>query len=190
LDDHLIASLTLEEHMEHLSQFFQVLQDNGLTINPSKCVFAAPTVSLASRPSQSTWQPSKNSRLQPQSSIFSNSSVRLIFTAGFCRRLLRLSGRSQTYCAAIQTHWIGPLTPPTRSQRPRPPWSQRYHSLTPPLAQHSLWLWMRRILTWAVSCSSWRTEHGGHWPSFHKSCRLRRLVTPRSIVSRWQHTPP
>jgi hypothetical protein len=30
--------------MEHLSQFFQVLQDNGLTINPSKCVFAAPTV--------------------------------------------------------------------------------------------------------------------------------------------------
>ncbi len=31
LDDHLIASRTLEEHMDHLSQF-AVLQDNGLTI--------------------------------------------------------------------------------------------------------------------------------------------------------------
>jgi len=41
LDDHLIASKTLEEHLEHLSQFFTILQENGLTINPSKCVFAA-----------------------------------------------------------------------------------------------------------------------------------------------------
>ncbi len=39
LDDHLIASKTLEEHLEHLSQFFPILQENGLTINPSKCVF-------------------------------------------------------------------------------------------------------------------------------------------------------
>ena len=41
LDDHLIASRrTLEEHLLHLQQFFQVLQENGLTINPAKCVFA------------------------------------------------------------------------------------------------------------------------------------------------------
>jgi hypothetical protein len=32
LDNHLIASRT--------QQFFQVLQENGLTINPAKCVFA------------------------------------------------------------------------------------------------------------------------------------------------------
>jgi hypothetical protein len=44
LDDHLIASRTLEEHMEYLSQFYQVLQDNGLTINPAKCTFAASSV--------------------------------------------------------------------------------------------------------------------------------------------------
>ncbi len=44
LDGHLIASRTLEEHMEHLSQFFQVLQDNGLTINPAKCTFAVSSV--------------------------------------------------------------------------------------------------------------------------------------------------
>jgi hypothetical protein len=44
LDDHLIASRTMEEHMEHLSQFFQVLQDNGLTINPAKCTFAVTSV--------------------------------------------------------------------------------------------------------------------------------------------------
>jgi len=41
LDDHLIASRTLEEHLDHLRQFFQILQDNGLVINPAKCVFAA-----------------------------------------------------------------------------------------------------------------------------------------------------
>jgi hypothetical protein len=35
LDDHLIASATLEEHMQHLAIFFQALQENGLTINPS-----------------------------------------------------------------------------------------------------------------------------------------------------------
>jgi hypothetical protein len=40
LDDHLIASRTLEEHMEHLRIFFGVLQENGLTINPAKCTFA------------------------------------------------------------------------------------------------------------------------------------------------------
>ena len=33
-------SRTLEEHLLHLQQFFQVLQENGLTINPAKCVFA------------------------------------------------------------------------------------------------------------------------------------------------------
>jgi hypothetical protein len=44
LDDHLIASATLEEHLQHLEQFFGVLHNNGLTINPEKCVFAASSV--------------------------------------------------------------------------------------------------------------------------------------------------
>jgi hypothetical protein len=48
LDDHLIASRTLEEHMEHLSQFFQVLQDNGLVNNPGKCNFASYSVKFLS----------------------------------------------------------------------------------------------------------------------------------------------
>jgi hypothetical protein len=43
LDDHIIASRTLEEHIEHLRQFFTVLEKNGLTINPAKCTFAAAT---------------------------------------------------------------------------------------------------------------------------------------------------
>jgi hypothetical protein len=44
LDDHLIASAMLEEHMHHLAMFFQVLQENGHTINPSKCTFAVSSV--------------------------------------------------------------------------------------------------------------------------------------------------
>jgi len=41
LDDHLIASKSMEAHEGHLKVFFQVLQENGLVINPAKCVFGA-----------------------------------------------------------------------------------------------------------------------------------------------------
>jgi RNase H-like domain found in reverse transcriptase/Reverse transcriptase (RNA-dependent DNA polymerase) len=46
LDDHLIASRTLEEHLQHLGTYFQLLQDNGLQINPAKCVFAVAEVDI------------------------------------------------------------------------------------------------------------------------------------------------
>jgi hypothetical protein len=39
LGDLLIASCTPEEHLLHILQIFQVLQDSGLIINPAKCVF-------------------------------------------------------------------------------------------------------------------------------------------------------
>ncbi len=41
LDDIIIASHSLEEHIEHLRQIFTILQENGLQINLAKCVFAA-----------------------------------------------------------------------------------------------------------------------------------------------------
>jgi hypothetical protein len=41
LDDNLIASATLEEHWDHLRQFLSILAENGLQLNPAKCVFAA-----------------------------------------------------------------------------------------------------------------------------------------------------
>ncbi len=44
LNGHLIASRTLEEHMDHLSQIFTFLQDNGLNNNPAKCTFAVMSV--------------------------------------------------------------------------------------------------------------------------------------------------
>jgi hypothetical protein len=44
LDDIIIASNSLEEHIEHLRQIFTILQENGLQINPAKCVFAAAAV--------------------------------------------------------------------------------------------------------------------------------------------------
>jgi hypothetical protein len=44
LDDHLVASATMEEHLEHLRIFLEILRDNGLTINPSKCSFAVSSV--------------------------------------------------------------------------------------------------------------------------------------------------
>jgi hypothetical protein len=44
LDDIIIASNCLEEHIEHLRQIFTILQENGLQINPAKCVLAAAAV--------------------------------------------------------------------------------------------------------------------------------------------------
>jgi hypothetical protein len=41
LDDIIIATHTREEHHEHLRQIFTILLENGLQINPAKCVFAA-----------------------------------------------------------------------------------------------------------------------------------------------------
>src|SRR5450830_283200 len=41
LDDNLIASASLTEHWTHLRQFLLVMAENGLQLNPAKCVFAA-----------------------------------------------------------------------------------------------------------------------------------------------------
>ena len=46
LDDNLIASSSEEEHWEHLGQFFSILADNGLQLNPAKCIFAATSLSF------------------------------------------------------------------------------------------------------------------------------------------------
>ena len=47
-DDILVASCSPEEHHQHLRQLFQRLSDNGLVINPAKCVFRKPEVSFLS----------------------------------------------------------------------------------------------------------------------------------------------
>ena len=39
LDDILVYSLTLEEHLEHLRQVFQLLRENALYAKESKCEF-------------------------------------------------------------------------------------------------------------------------------------------------------
>ena len=41
IDDILIASTTPKEHLQHLRSVLRRLVDNGLTINPNKCVFGA-----------------------------------------------------------------------------------------------------------------------------------------------------
>jgi hypothetical protein len=50
LDDHLIASRSLEDRHQHLRQFFEILNTNGLQINPEKCVFAATIVDFLGHP--------------------------------------------------------------------------------------------------------------------------------------------
>ena len=40
LDDILVASLTVEEHLDYLQKVFQRLRETGLCLKPSKCMFA------------------------------------------------------------------------------------------------------------------------------------------------------
>ena len=44
LDDILIFSHSLDEHQVHLRQVLALLEENGLVINPAKCVFAVPSL--------------------------------------------------------------------------------------------------------------------------------------------------
>ncbi|KAK7877068.1 hypothetical protein WMY93_032223 [Mugilogobius chulae] len=44
LDDILVASSSVEEHMTHLRQLFQRLSDHGLIVNPTKCQFGLPVI--------------------------------------------------------------------------------------------------------------------------------------------------
>lgn len=46
LDDILVASETEQQHLEHLRQVFQRLDENGIVINPSKCTLGATTVNF------------------------------------------------------------------------------------------------------------------------------------------------
>ena len=48
LDDILIASSSLDEHLQHLRSLFQRLSDHGLVINPAKCEFGKSEVNLLS----------------------------------------------------------------------------------------------------------------------------------------------
>jgi hypothetical protein len=44
MDDILIYNPTLKDHVQHLRQVFQVLQDNKLYVKFSKCAFAQPQI--------------------------------------------------------------------------------------------------------------------------------------------------
>lgn len=48
IDDFLIASKDEAEHREHLEEVFRRLNDNGITINPAKCVFCKPEIEFLS----------------------------------------------------------------------------------------------------------------------------------------------
>ena len=48
LDDILVASRSLEEHLQHLRALFQRLSDRGLVINPAKCLFGKAEVNFLS----------------------------------------------------------------------------------------------------------------------------------------------
>nr|CAH8856759.1 unnamed protein product [Trichobilharzia regenti]CAH8862441.1 unnamed protein product [Trichobilharzia regenti] len=44
IDDVLIASSSMEEHMQHLSLLFQRFEQFGVVINPKKCIFGSPSI--------------------------------------------------------------------------------------------------------------------------------------------------
>ncbi len=46
LDDILVASTSMEEHLTHLRQLFERLSEHGLIVNPAKCQFGQPSITF------------------------------------------------------------------------------------------------------------------------------------------------
>ncbi|CAE1251459.1 unnamed protein product [Acanthosepion pharaonis] len=46
IDDLLVASANMDDHVRHVTQVFQRLEHFGLKINPDKCVFAVPKLNF------------------------------------------------------------------------------------------------------------------------------------------------
>ncbi len=200
LDDHLIASRTLEEHLEHLSQFFAILQENGLTINPAKCVFAVASLNfLGHQVSAAGIVPLARhvtaiQEFPPPSGL--KGLQRFLGMVNFYRQFL------PSIAQVLQ-----PLTDLLRGNpkvlvwsaeaaaaftAARLPSSPLYLSRTPPLELQFRLLWMPLIRTWGGggSYSSISMEVGHHWLYFIKSCRRPRRNIPPLIVSCWPPTPP
>ncbi len=126
LDDLIIASHTLEEHHEHLRQIFTILQ-NGLQINPAKCVFATAVVEfLGHRVDQHGVRPLQR-HVQTISDFPPPQDV---------KQLQQFLGMVNFYSRFLPHttagHRCTPRGPPLPSERQRPPWRLRYHWRTPP----------------------------------------------------------
>ncbi len=138
LDDIIIASHSLEEHIEHLRQIFTILQENGLQINPAKCVFAAAAVEfLGHRVDQDGVRHVQAiSDFPPPPSVCET--ITAVFRyVNFYRRFL--PGIARTLQPLTNTLKGAPKTlewPP--SERPRWPWRPRYHWRTQPRTPCSL----------------------------------------------------
>jgi hypothetical protein len=132
LDDLIIASHTLEEHHEHLRQIFTILKENGLQINPVKCVFAAAAMEfLGHRVDQHSVRPLQR-HIQAISSPSGCETITTVFrySESFTDVSFQVSpahsSRSQMHSEGPPRRWSGRLPTPTPSERPRPPWRLRY----------------------------------------------------------------
>ena len=44
IDDIIVFSRSAEEHLQHLHQLLEILENSGVTVNPKKCHFAYPSI--------------------------------------------------------------------------------------------------------------------------------------------------
>ncbi len=132
LNDIIIASTSLEEHIEHLRQIFTILSENGLQINPAKCVFAAAAVEFLGhrvdqngvRPLQRHVQAISDFPPPPQDV---KQLQQFLGMVNFYRRFL--PGIARTLQPLTDALKGAPKTqewPPPPSERPRQPWRPRY----------------------------------------------------------------
>jgi hypothetical protein len=131
LDDIIITSHTLEDHHEHLRQIFTILQENGLQINPAKCVFATAGVEfLGHRVDQHGLRPLQR-HVQAINDFPPPQDVKHLQQV-----LPACYSCSQARSREPPRRWSGRRPPP--SKWPRPPWRPRYHWRTRPQTPCSL----------------------------------------------------
>jgi hypothetical protein len=193
LDDLIIASRTLEEHHEHLQQIFTILQENGLQINPAKCVFAAAVEFLGHRVDQHGARPLQR-HVQAISEFPSPQDVKqlqqFLGMVNFYRRFLPGIARMlQPLTDALRgdpRRWSG--CPPPLSRRPRLRWQPLYRWRIPLRTPYFPLQRMPQTNVWEPCYNSWLEGAGSRRRSTPRSCQGRAPDTPPSAGSCWPHS--
>ncbi|GFQ87513.1 hypothetical protein TNCT_305961 [Trichonephila clavata] len=100
IDDILIASRNLDEHISHLKEIFRRLDENGLVLKISKCIFAKPEVEFLGHHVSASGIRSTTERIQAILDFNRSSTVkqlrRFLGMLNFYRRFLPNAAKHQT----------------------------------------------------------------------------------------------
>jgi Reverse transcriptase (RNA-dependent DNA polymerase) len=173
LDDVLVASSTMDEHMEHLEAVFSRLRQAGLLLNREKCVFGQPVVEYLGHRVSAAGVAPLQSKVQAVEQFPRPQSIKQLMTflgmLNFYRRFLPQAAKvlkPLTDClkgATAATRGSPLLRPPNSCWEGPPAWPTRTRR------RSWQWRWMPQIHTPVLCCSKVPREGSSRWRSSPKS---------------------